>query len=87
MKELTRSEKTKENVQDTLEFLKSYSRESGGTKPTIREIMEELDFSSSSVVYRYLDKLEDQRKIKRRPRMDEVSRESYISIVGERYEC
>lgn len=53
---------------EVLEFIKDHIKKVG-YPPTVREIAMACDMSSTSVAAYYLDKLENDRRIKRHPRV------------------
>ncbi|MBT3337806.1 MAG: repressor LexA [Anaerolineae bacterium] len=65
-----------------LAFLKAY-QEREGYPPTIREIGEETDISSTSVVNYYLDQLEKMGKIERQRKISRGVRLANVSPLGE----
>ncbi len=67
-----------------LEFLKVY-QEREGYPPTIREIGEETDISSTSVVNYYLDQLEKMGKIERQRKISRGVRLANNSPLGEMF--
>jgi SOS-response transcriptional repressor LexA len=54
-----RQRRLNQRMRDVFEYIVHYETQHPGASPSVREIMEALNISTSSVVAHYLDRLED----------------------------
>ncbi len=70
------------NDQRVLAFIVAYKQQHDGCAPVVREIMRGMQFSTSSLVSFYLERLEAQGRIRRVPGAGDGSRPGGIMVVG-----